>query len=83
MADQIRIEIGFDGGQALSVLVTNGSADEIERAIAAAESRAGAGEGAVTVEAEDGRYTLNVGKILFARRTDREQVVGFGAVGRA
>jgi hypothetical protein len=71
MADeQVRIEIGFDGGQSLSMLVTNGSADELERAIA--------GEGAVTLEAEDGRYTLALRRIVYMKRHRREARVGFG-----
>jgi hypothetical protein len=76
--DQIRIEIGFDGGQALSMLVSNGAADELERAIAGAEPRAGAGEGAVTVEAEDARYTVALRQIVYVKRYRRESRVGFG-----
>jgi hypothetical protein len=77
-AEQIRIEIGFDGGQALSMLVENGAADELEHAIAGAEPRAGAGEGAVTLEAEDGRYTLALRRIVYVKRYRRESRVGFG-----
>ena len=33
MADQVRIEIGFDGGQSLSMLVSAESADDLERGI--------------------------------------------------
>jgi len=76
--EQVRIEIGFDGGQALSMLVTNGSADELEGAIAGAEPRAGAGEGAVTIEAEDGRYTFALRQIVYVKRYRRESRVGFG-----
>ena len=35
MAEQVRIEIGFDGGQSLSMLVSPESADELERGIGA------------------------------------------------
>jgi hypothetical protein len=77
-AEQIRIEVGLDGGQALSMLVENGAADELEQAIATAEPRAGAGEGAVTLEAEDGRYTLALRRIVYVKRYRRESRVGFG-----
>jgi len=76
--EHVRIEIGFDGGQALSMLVTNDSADELEHAIAVAEPRAGAGEGAVTLDAEEGRYTLALRRIVYVKRFRRESRVGFG-----
>ena len=31
-------------------------------------------------EADDGHYTISVRKIVFTKRSDREQVVGFGAI---
>jgi hypothetical protein len=78
-AERVRIEIGFDGGQSLSLLVPPEDADELERAIASAEPRAGAGEGAVTLDADDGRYTLALRRIVYVRRFARESRVGFGA----
>ena len=45
MAEQVRIEIGFDGGQSLSMLVSPESADELERGIGE--------DGSVTLDAED------------------------------
>ena len=76
--EHVRIEVGLDGGQALSMLVSNGSADELERAIAGAEPRAGAGEGSVTLEAEEGRFTLALRRIVYVKRYRREARVGFG-----
>jgi len=77
--DRVRIEIGFDGGQSLSVIVDVPIADELERALAGAEPRAGAGEGALTFDAEDGRYTVALRRVAFIRRSTREGRVGFGA----
>jgi hypothetical protein len=77
--DRVRIEIGFDGGQSLGVSVDNAIADELERALASAEPRAGAGEGALTFDAEDGRYTVALRRVAFIRRSVREGRVGFGA----
>ncbi len=70
MADQVRIEIGFDGGQSLSMLVTPESADELERGIGE--------EGSVTLDAEDARYIVNLRRVVYLRRFRREARVGFG-----
>ena len=79
MSDHVRIEMGFDGGQSLSVVVEESVADELERGLASAEPRAGAGEGALTFDAEDGRYTVALRRVAYIRRSQREGRVGFGA----
>lgn len=79
MSDRVRIELGFDGGQSLSVVVDESVADELERGLASAEPRAGAGEGALTFDAEDGRYTVALRRVAYIRRSQREARVGFGA----
>ena len=79
MSDRVRIELGFDGGQSLSVVVDESGADELERGLARAEPRAGAGEGALTFDAEDGRYTVALRRVAYIRRSQREGRVGFGA----
>jgi hypothetical protein len=71
MADQVRIEIGFDGGQSLSMLVSPESADELARGIAQ--------EGSVTLDAEDARYVVALRRVVYLRRFRREARVGFGA----
>jgi hypothetical protein len=70
MADQVRIEIGFDGGQSLGMLVSAESADQLERGIGE--------EGAVTLDAEDARYIVNLRRVVYVRRFRREARVGFG-----
>ena len=77
-ADRARIEIGFDGGQSLTMLVAVEAADELERAVAGAEPRAGAGAGAVFLDAEEGRYAVAVRRIVYVKRFYRESRVGFG-----
>ena len=52
MAEQVRIEIGFDGGQSLSMLVSTESADELERGIGQ--------DGSATLDAEDAHYIVNL-----------------------
>jgi hypothetical protein len=76
--ERIRIEIGFDGGQALSILVDTAAAEQLEQAVAAAEARSGAGEGAVRLEADDGMYTVALRRVAYVRRFLREPRVGFG-----
>jgi hypothetical protein len=77
--ERIRIEIGFDGGQALSIIVDAGAAEAFEQAVSGAEARSGAGEGAVRLEADDGVYTIALRQVTYVRRFLREARVGFGA----
>jgi hypothetical protein len=71
MADQVRIEIGFDGGQSLSMLVSPEAADELSRGIGE--------DGSVTLDAEDARYIVALRRVVYVRRFRREARVGFGA----
>ena len=77
MADsgRIRLEIAFEGAQALSVYVTAAVADGLDGALA------DGADGGYSFEAEDGRYTVAVSKIVFVKRYARESRVGFGASG--
>src|SRR5581483_3984071 len=72
--DRVRIEIAFDGQQVLSVLVPQQTADDLDRALA------GDHDSAWSFEAEDGRYTVHLSRIVFVKRFARESRVGFGAV---
>jgi hypothetical protein len=74
MAERIRIEIGFDGGQGLAALVSLKEADALEQALAAGE------DGIVRIEAEDGHYAVSLRKVVFVKRFARETRVGFGGV---
>ena len=51
------------------------TADDLDRALA------GDHDGAWSFEAEDGRYTVALGRIVFVKRYARESRVGFGASG--
>ena len=70
--DRVRIELGFEGGQVMSVHVEAAAADELERAL-----NSGPQDGAVQIEAEDGRYTLPLARIVYVKRFSREGRVGF------
>ena len=69
--DRIRIEIGFDGGQVMSAHVQTSTADHLE------QSLDGASGGTVQIEAEDGRYTIPLTRIVYVKRYSREGRVGF------
>ena len=79
MAEQVRLEIAFDGGQIMGAFVSAASADALEQALGAADVRAGAGDAAFALDAEDGRYTIALQRVVYVKRFARESRVGFGA----
>ena len=78
-SERVRIEVAFDGGQIMGALVTPASADALEQALGSAEVRAGTGEAALALDAEDGRYTLALQRVVYVKRFARESRVGFGS----
>jgi len=66
----------------MSALVAPESADALEHALAAADVRADAGDAAVALEADDGRYTIALRRVVYIKRFARDTRVGFGAQGR-
>ena len=72
--DRIRIEIALDGQQVLSVVVPAQTTDDLDRALA------GEPDSAYSFEAEDGRYTVLLRRVVYVKRFARESRVGFGAV---
>ena len=74
MADErVWLEIAFEGGQALRVTVPIATAEDLDRALAS-DNR-----DSLSFEADDGRYTLALSKIVFVKRSARADAVGFGA----
>ena len=73
MAERVRIEIGFDGGQIMGALVDSAAVDRLEQALA------NGAEGSLALEVEDGRYTVSLRRIVYVKRFVREGRVGFGA----
>jgi len=69
--DRIRIEIGFDGGQVMSAHVQTSVADDLERSLG------GTADGTAQIEAEDGRYTISLARVVYVKRYSREGRVGF------
>ncbi len=70
MADQVRIEIGFDGGQSLSMLIDPNAAAALEEGIGK--------DGSVTLDAEEATYIVALRRVVYVRRFRREARVGFG-----
>ena len=70
--EYVRVEIGLDGGQIMSTLVTPASADALERAL-----NAGAA-GALQLDAQEGSILLVLPRVLYSKRFAREARVGFG-----
>jgi hypothetical protein len=73
VADRVRIEIGFDGGQIMGATVDPGDADRLEQALGSKD------EGALALDVDDGRYTVALKRIVYVKRFAREGRVGFGA----
>jgi hypothetical protein len=71
--ERVRIEIGFDGGGALAALTHPHLVDELERALASGA------DGAFAIDADEGRYTVVLRKVIYVKRFARESRVGFGA----
>ena len=55
----------------MGALVEVGTADELEKSLA------DGGDGAFAIEAEDGRYTISLRRIVYVKRFTREARVGF------
>jgi hypothetical protein len=72
--DRVRVEIAFDGNQVLSVQVPAATAEDLDRALAGEHE-------SLSFEAEDGRYTVQLRKVVYVKRLARESRVGFGASG--
>jgi hypothetical protein len=69
-AERVRIEIGFEGGQVMSAFVETETADALEDALVG-------GVGTFQIEAENGRYTLALARVVYVKRFSREGRVGF------
>jgi hypothetical protein len=68
-----RIEVGFEGSQIMSALVTAAAADELESALDDGRG------GTIRLDAEDGHYTVALEKVVYLKRFAREGRLGFVA----
>jgi hypothetical protein len=65
-----RVDIGFIGGQVLSVRLEDASLDELRRSLQA-------GSGWQDLDAEDGRVALDLAKVAYVRLDSGQHKVGF------
>jgi hypothetical protein len=70
-AERVVVEIGFDGGQIMGARITEQSADELEQALS------GSRDGSLTLDADDGRYTIPLQRVVYIKRFTREARLGF------
>jgi hypothetical protein len=69
--ERVVVEIGFDGGQIMGARVTGDSADNLESAVSKGD------DGALILDADDGRYTVALQRVVYVKRFTREARLGF------
>ncbi|MQA74567.1 MAG: hypothetical protein GEU88_09550 [Solirubrobacterales bacterium] len=70
MANAAKIEIGFDGGQVVSVRLAEDRLGELRRAV---ESPGGWFD----LETDEGSFALDLGKVVFVRGAGGPHSIGF------
>jgi hypothetical protein len=70
--ERTRIEVAFQGGAAIGVLVSGATADALERALESGSQES------FRLDAEDGHYTLALTRVVYVKRFARDSRVGFG-----
>jgi hypothetical protein len=73
VADGVRVEIGFEGGQVVGGFVETSSADQLERALHEDGPRV------VVLDSEDGPIHVVVPEVAYFKRFSRASRVGFAA----
>jgi hypothetical protein len=65
-----RVEVGFAGGQAIVMRITDGAYDKLRKAIQG-------GDRWYEVDSADGVVALDLGQVVFIKREPEEHRVGF------
>jgi hypothetical protein len=71
VAERVRIEIAFEGGQIMGAQAAVADVERLERHL---ESGGG---GAVELDVEDGRCLVVLQRVLYVKRFSKESRVGF------
>jgi hypothetical protein len=71
--ERVRVEIGFRGGQVIGSFASQGTADQLERALHEDGPRV------VVLETDEGPYHVVVPEVAYLRRFNRASRVGFTA----
>jgi hypothetical protein len=69
--DLVRVDIGFEAGDVLSIRVAPAEADALEASLRAPA------EPVIELSAEDGRFLVVLPKVSYVKRYAREARVGF------
>jgi hypothetical protein len=69
--ESVRIEIGFDGGQIMSSMVTTDSASELEQALNKTTAKT------LTLESIDGPLIVVLAHVTYVKRFPPEGRIGF------
>jgi hypothetical protein len=72
-ADLKRVEVGFAGGQAIVMRITDGAYDDLRKAV---QKR----DGWYEVDSADGVVALDLGQVVFVKREHEEHRVGFSGM---
>jgi hypothetical protein len=67
----LRIDIGFAGGDVLSIRVPAADADGLETSLRSSA------DGVIELAAEDGRFLVVLAKVSYVKRYAREARIGF------
>jgi hypothetical protein len=67
----VRIEIGFDGGQMMSSMVTSKSATELDEALSKLATAT------LTLESSEGPLTVVLARVVYVKRFPPESRIGF------
>lgn len=70
MADTQRVEIGFEGGQVVSVRLA-------EKPLGSLRQEVERGDGWHDLETEDGTLAINLAKVIFVRIAGAPHTIGF------
>jgi hypothetical protein len=70
--ESVRIELAFEGGQIIAAIVTAETAEAVERALTAGS------QATLQLDTDDGRLTVVLPQVVYAKRYAREASVGFG-----
>jgi hypothetical protein len=68
-----RVEVGFAGGQAISIRVSHKAYENLRKAVQG-------GNGWYEVESEDGLIAVNLGQIVFVKLDTGDHRVGFSGL---
>jgi len=68
-----RVEVGFAGGQAISIRVANKTYENLRKAVQS-------GNGWYEVESDDGVIAVNLGQVVFVKLDTGEHKVGFSGL---